>query len=163
MMMKLKKDSSVSKKYLDLRERALKYTNKDMNLKLENDKQVYLAVFDIPVESNIIGFHTQTLVLLYGLNTHMYHGSGAVIVDLEKNNNVMKAMQSLFISCPQVLGTMKMVSDISYYESSNIKAYLKTDSGIHFKELNMEIKEDRFLNMLLENVLTEIAKVPINV
>ena len=157
--MKLKNSKrDISKRYLDLRENALRYTNKDMNLKLENDKQVYLAVFDIPIKSNLVGFHTQSLVLLFGLNTHIYHGSGEVIVDLEKNINVMKAMQSLFISCPQVLNSMKLTSDIEYFESDAIRAYLKTNSGIYFKELNMENKEDRFLNMLLENVLAEIKK-----
>lgn len=147
------------KRYLDLRERALKYSNKDMNLKLQNNQQVYLAVFDIPTKSNLIDFHTQTVVLLFGLCTQIYHGSGEVITDLERNANVMKAMQSLFISCPQVLNVMKLASDIEYYESSNIRAYLKTSSGIYFKELRMENREDRFLNMLLENVLLEIAKV----
>ena len=37
--MKLKNNKrDISKRYLDLRENALKYTNKDMNLKLENDE-----------------------------------------------------------------------------------------------------------------------------
>lgn len=152
-------ERSVAKRYLDLREHALKYSNKDMNLKLENDKQVYLAVFDIPIESNLVGFHTQTLVLVFGLNTQIYHGSGKSLVGLEKNQNVMKAMQSLFISCPQVLSTMQITSNIEYFESCNIRAYLKTSSGIYFKELDMEHREDRFLNMLLKNVLAEIVKV----
>jgi len=160
-MMAEEKDSerNVAKKYLDLRERALKYSNEDMNLKLEYDKQVYLAVFDIPIESNLVGFHTQTLVLLFGLNTQIYHGSGEVIVGLEKNAKVMKAMQSLFISCPQVLKTMQRISNIDFFESENIRAYLKTSRGIYFKELNIENREDKFLNMLLENVLVEIAKI----
>ena len=71
----------------------------------------------------------------------------------------MKAMQSLFISCSQVLKYMQLTSDIDFYESKNIRAYLKTSDGIYFKELDMGCKEDRFLNMLLENVLKEIAKV----
>ena len=29
----------------------MKYTYNDMNLKLENDNQVYIAVADVPVES----------------------------------------------------------------------------------------------------------------
>lgn len=45
----------VSERYLELRQNALDYTFEQMNLQLENDKQVYLAVFDIPVESAIIG------------------------------------------------------------------------------------------------------------
>lgn len=150
------------KRYLELREKALNYSNEDMNLKLENSEQVYLAVFDIPIESNLIGFDTQTLVLLFGLSTQIYHGSGAVITNLEKSDRVKKAMQSLFISCPQVLKTMQLTQDVEYYESNNIRAYLKTSSGIYFKELRMEKKEDRFLNMLLENVLSEIAKLSKN-
>jgi len=71
----------------------------------------------------------------------------------------MKAMQSLFISCPQVLNKMRLTSNIEFYESNNIRVYLKTSTGIYFKELNLENREDRFLNMLMENVLAEIAKV----
>lgn len=56
---------NTAKRYFDLRERLLKYSNSDINLELENDKQVYLAVFDIPIESNFVGFHTQILVLLF--------------------------------------------------------------------------------------------------
>lgn len=151
----------ISKRYLELRGHALEYSNEDMNLQLENDKQVYLAIFDIPIESCLVGFHTQTLVLLFGLNTQIYHGNGEVIVDLEKNINVMKAMQSLFISCPQVLENMQLTADIEYYESNNIRVYFKTNSGTYFKELNTENREDRFLKMLLYNVLKEIAKVKI--
>ncbi len=63
-----------------------------MNLILETDRQVYAAIFDIPIKSNIIGFQTQTLALFFGLNTHIYHGSGEVLINLEKNKSVMKAI-----------------------------------------------------------------------
>lgn len=149
----------IMKRYLALREKALKYSNEDMNLKLQNDRQVYIAVFDIPSQSILVGHHTQTVVLLFGLCTHIYCGSGEAFTDLEKNTGVMKAMQSLFISCPQVLSVMHLTTDIEYYESSNIRAYLKTSSGIYFKELKQQNREDRFLNMLLNNVLSEVAKV----
>lgn len=84
-------------------------------------------------------------------------GAG-IFTDLEKNASVMKAMQSLFISCPQVLSAMQLTTNIEFYESNNIRAYLKTARGIYFRELRQVNKEDRFLNMLLENVLVEIAK-----
>lgn len=35
----------VTDKYLKYRDNVLKYTNIDMNLELENDEQVYIAVF----------------------------------------------------------------------------------------------------------------------
>ncbi len=142
-----------TEKYLKYRDNVLKYTNIDMNLELENDEQVYIAVFDIPTESGILFGHTKTLALVFGLNTHIYFGNGDVIVGLEKNKYIMKAMQSLFISSPQVLKTMQLVNDFSYYESSNVRAYLKTGKGMYFKELTKKSREEKFLNMLMENVL----------
>lgn len=149
---------SVSTKYLQFRDQVLNYTNEDMNLSLDNDEQVYIAVFDIPLKSNIIGFQTQTLALVFGLNVHIYHGSGNVMVDLEKNDKVMKAMQSLFISSSQVLNSMELITNTYYYESNYVRAYLKTGKGIHFKELDENSKEDKFLLMLMNYVLREIAE-----
>lgn len=151
--------NSVSRRYLNLREQVLEYSNINMNLRLENDRQVYIAVFDVPLSSGIIGSQTQTLALIFGLNAHIYHGSGEVITDLEKNESVMKAMQSLFVSCPQVLNGMQLTSNIEYYDGDKVRAYLKTRKGIYFKELDSENKEDRFLTMLMENVLVKIAAV----
>lgn len=149
---------NVSERYLNLRKQVLRYSNEDMNLSLENDKQVYIAVFDIPLKSNIIGFQTQTLALVFGLNTHIYHGSGNVMVELEKNPEVMKAMQSLLISSHQVLNSMKITTDTEYYNSEYVRAYLKTRKGIYFKELRGESKEEKFLLMLMNHVLETIAK-----
>lgn len=150
-------EKNISKRYIELRENALNYSNEDMNLILETDRQVYAAIFDIPIKSNIIGFQTQTLALFFGLNTHIYHGSGEALINLEKNKSVMKAMQSLLISSSQVLNSMELTDDIKYYVSNNIRAYLKTGGGIYFKELDSLSKESRFLEMLLNNVLKEIS------
>lgn len=149
---------AVTQKYLDYRKNVLEYTNIDMNLSLENNKQVYIAVFDIPTKSILKKANTKTLALIFGLNTHIYSSNGDVIVELEKNNDVMKAMQSLFISSPQVLNSMELVDNYSYYESKNVRAYLKTKDGIYFKELKNKTKEEKFLNMLMENVLANISK-----
>ena len=77
-------EKQVSQKYLNYREQVLRYTNQDMGLTLENDEQVYIAVFDMPIESGVVGFQTQTLALVFGLNTHIYHGSGSVVTNLEQ-------------------------------------------------------------------------------
>lgn len=155
---KLDRGSAVSKEYLQYRNQVLAYTYQDMNLTLDNDEQVYIAVFDIPLESNIIGFQTQTLALVFGLNVHIYHGSGKVMVNLEKNDKVMKAMQSLLISSHQVLKSMQLVDNTDYYESKNVRAYLKTRKGIYFKELQKDNREDEFLRTLMNYVLKEIAE-----
>lgn len=114
-------ENKVSERYLALREQVLRYSYQDMNLMLDNDEQVYIAVFDIPLKSKIMGFQTQTLALVFGLNTHIYHGSGNVMVDLEKNEEVMKAMQSVLVSSHQVLEYMKRTENTEYYESKNVR------------------------------------------
>lgn len=152
------KACTVSKEYLQYREQVLKYTYRDMNLDLENDEQVYIAVFDIPLKSNIVGFQTQTLALVFGLNVHIYHGSGNVITNLEKNDKVMKAMQSLLMSSAQVLKSMELTSNIDYYDSNYVRAYLKTRKGVYYKELEENCRENKFLLMLMNYVLREIAE-----
>lgn len=43
-------NNGVSKRYLQYRKQVLEYTNVDMNLQLDSDEQVYIAVFvNIPV------------------------------------------------------------------------------------------------------------------
>ena len=136
----------VSERYLELRQNALDYTFEQMNLQLENDKQVYLAVFDIPVESAIIGNKTKTLVL----------ANGDAVTGLEQNAKAKQAMQSLFISCPQALDEMTLTHKTDFYESKNVRAYLKTRKGVYFKELTGETKKERFLEMLMRNVTEEV-------
>lgn len=151
-------EKRVSGQYLALREQVLRYTNKDMNLKLDNDQQVYIALFDIPVQGGIVGFQTQSLALVFGLNTHLYHGSGSAVVGLEKYPEVMKAMQSLLVSSNQVLSEMTLTKAFEFYNSKYVRVYLKTGRGIYFKELSADSKEDNFLLMLMNYVLSEIAK-----
>ena len=147
----------VSENYIKLRQQVLDYTNKDMNLTLDNGRQVYIAVFDIPVESIILNRESQTLALVFGVNTHLYFGDGAILTGLEKDPNVMHAMQSLLISSHQVLDVMTKTKTSEYYPSKNIRAYLKTREGIFFKELSGDTKEEQFLKALLNKVLAAIA------
>ena len=149
---------NVSQDYLFYRKQVLEYTNDDMNLKLDNDEQVYIALFDIPLKSNIVGFQTQSLALVFGLNTHIYHGSGKVITELEENANVKKAMQSLLISSSQVLPYMEMTNDVEFYNSDYIRVYFKTGKGVYFKELKEATKENDFIKMMMNHVLKQIVK-----
>ena len=152
------KGKNVSRKYLAYREQVLKYTNEEMNLPLDNDQQVYIAVFDIPLKSGIVGFQTQSLALVIGLNQNSYHGSENHIIGIKNNPEVMKAMQSLLISSHQVLEKMALTNKLEFYNSENVRVYLKTGCGIYFKELNEGSREDKFLLMLMNYVLTEITK-----
>ena len=83
----MNKKLNVSEDYLEYRQQLLEYTNQDMNLDLENDQQIYLSLIDIPLKSNIIGHQTQSLAMLFGLNTNIYHGSGDFKTGFEKSYN----------------------------------------------------------------------------
>lgn len=155
---KLIGEKKVYSAYLDYRNQVLKYTNEEMNLTLTSDNQVYIAVFDIPLKSVIVGNQTETLALVFGLNAQLYHGSGEAVTGLEKNINIKKAMTSLMISASQVLPVMELTETTEFYNSDHIRVYLKTRKGIYFRELIGNIKEDRFMEMLLTRVMKEISK-----
>ncbi len=155
---KLIGEKKVYSAYLDYRNQVLKYTNEEMNLTLTSDNQVYIAVFDIPLKSGIVGNQAETLALVFGLNAHLYHGSGEAVTGLEKNINIKKAMTSLMISASQVLPVMELTETTEFYNSDHIRVYLKTRKGIYFRELIGNIKEDRFMEMLLTRVMKEISK-----
>lgn len=151
-------EKKVYSRYLEYRDQVLKYTNEEMNLTLTSDEQVYIAVFDIPLKSRIVGHQTETLALVFGLNAHLYHGSGEAITGLEENTGIKKAMTSLMISASQVLPVMELTENTEFYNSDHIRVYLKTAKGIYFRELTGNIKEDRFMEMLLARVMKEISE-----
>lgn len=155
----LVKEKKVYSRYLYYREKALECTSEDINLELTKDDQVYLAVFDIPLKSGIIGSQTESLALVFGLSTHIYCGNGCAVTGLECNPEIKKASDSLMISIPQILNKMQLISDTEFYNSENIRLYLKTRKGIYFRELAGEVKEDRFAEMLLRRVINEINRV----
>ena len=70
----------------------------------------------------------------------------------------MKAMMGLLISSHQVLGSMQLTDKTDFYQSSNVRAYLKTRKGIYFKELTNQTKEEKFLTMMMQNVMSAIGK-----
>ncbi len=151
-------DRKVTRRYLQLRDQVLNYTNEDMNLRLSSDEQVYIALFDIPVPSGLMGFQTQSLALVMGCNTHLYSGSGAVMTGLEKYPEVLKASTSLLISSHQVLPVMRLTADFEFYNSENIRVFLKTRNGVYFKELSGETREDKFLESMMGLVIMSVNK-----
>lgn len=155
-MNKLVQNKKVYSDYLELRDKVLNYSYEDMNLELERDNQVYIALFDIPEQSDIVGNQTYSLALIYGLNTHLYLGNGQAITLLEKDKSVMQSMQSLLISSHQILDKMEITSNTDFYNSDNTRVYLKTKKGIYFKEISNNCKEDKFILSLLNKVMNSI-------
>lgn len=53
---------------------------------------------------------------------------------------------------------MELTENTEFYNSDHIRVYLKTAKGIYFRELTGNIKEDRFMEMLLIRVMKEISE-----
>ena len=68
---------------------------------------------------------------------------------------MLKAMQSFFISVPQVLNKMTLCENTEYLKCNNYRVFLKTRKGIYYKEL-LDSREDKFLKMLINNVLCNV-------
>ncbi len=143
-------------KYLQNRLNVLNYTNEDMNLQLDNNEQVYLAIIDIPTGSGIVDNEIMSIALIFGLNTHIYFANGNIKVDLEKNKDIMEMMQSLLISSSQALPHMKKQEDFEIVNLKNKHIYLKTKDGIFYLELDKSGQAQSFLegmtNMLLQKI-----------
>lgn len=145
-------------KYLKNRENVLNYTNEDMNLTLNNNEQVYLAIIDIPTGSGIVDNEVMSIALIFGLNTHVYFANGNAKVDLEKNDDVMQLMQSVLISSHQALPHMKKVDDYEIQGLDSKHIYLKTSEGVFYTPLNSENQAQNFLEGMTNMLIREIGK-----
>ncbi len=145
-------------KYLQNRLNVLNYTNEDMNLKLDNNEQVYLSVIDIPTGSGIVDNEIMSIALIFGLNTHIYFANGNVKVDLEKNKDIMEMMQSLLISSSQALPHMEKTEDFDVKNLKNKHIYLKTAEGLFYLELDGRGKAQNFLEGMTKMLLQKISQ-----
>ena len=80
--------NDISEQYLALRKRVLEYSEKDMNLLLENDEQVYIAVADIPTKSGLYQNSAYTIAMAYGLSLHILFQNGRFISGLGEQKEV---------------------------------------------------------------------------
>ncbi len=145
-------------KYLQNRLKVLNYTDEDMNLSLDNNEQVYLAIIDAPTKSGVVDNEIISIALIFGLNTHIYFANGNVKVDLEKNKDVMEMMQSILISSSQALPHMTKATDFEIKDLDNKHIYLKTSDGIFETVLRGENQAQKFLEGMTNMLLNTISK-----
>ena len=143
--------------FLKLRKNVLVYTHTEMNLELQRDDQVYIAVVDIPTHSGIVGNEYMSLAMIFGLNCHIYFSNGDVMTNLEEDSKVMSAMQSMLISSHQAIKSMELTEHTDFSYPKNRQVFLKTAKGIYYKEIGDD-KISLFLNMMIDNVLKCIGE-----
>lgn len=144
--------------YQKMKRNLLNYTNIDMNLKLDDDKQVYLGIIDVPNNSIIENNEVFSIGMIFGLNTHFYAANGNFKVDLEKNNQIMSAMNSLLISSGQVLSDENLVSLEKIDFTGKKQLILKANKGLYRFYLDGTTNDLIFLEKLTNKVIREVLK-----
>lgn len=144
--------------YQKMRNNLLNYSSDDMNLKLDNDNQVYLGIIDIPNNSIIENNEVFSIGMLFGLNTHLYMGSGDFRVNLEQNLSIMNSMNSLLISSSQVLDDNNLISVEEANFNGKKQLILKSQKGLYRFYLDGSTKELIFLGKLVNEILSNILK-----
>ena len=143
----------MDKTYLGLREQAFALQHdKSINVHLENDKQVYAALVDIPVRSNIA-----TLFCVIDGTVSLYYSTGRIDVGLGEKPAIRKAAMSLLVSSGQCLPYMQQCEN---HETDNsvMQFFAFCRDGLKTKRIDLESKEkeDKFLNFLVQNVITAV-------
>lgn len=141
--------------YLGIREQAFSIKPEDINIVLENDKQVFAAIADIPVRGNIV-----TLFCSFDGTVSLYYSNGKLSTGLGENPAIRKAAMSLLISSGQCLPFMELMKS-SLLDESIMQVFLFYRDGIKSKKIDPDhakTKEEKFLNFLIQNVLDEVRK-----
>ncbi len=145
----------MDKKYIDIREQAFSIKAEDINLRLENEEQVFASIVDIPVNGNIA-----TLFCSFDGTVSMYYSNGKIDIGLGKKEAVRKAAMSLLFSSGQCLSYMDSLEN-HIIDGSVIQIFVFYRDGIKTKKIdimNSKAKEERFLNFLIQNVLTAMRR-----
>lgn len=144
------------REYLLLRWRVFAYTDRDLGLGLLDDNEVYTVLVDIPFEDASTGEKlSKTFTVMRGFNIHLYYSDGSALLELERYRKIRRAGEKLLSNLGKVLPYMQLTGDTDFYESENVRVYVKTCQGVYFKEINpdSERKEDERVLSLLSDML----------
>ena len=139
--------------YRGLRERALALKPEQIGISLENDSQVYAAIIDIKLKNTIA-----TLVCSIDGSVSIYYSTGQLSIGLGKEESIRKASISLLISAGQCLDAMQATNTYGI-DPVMMNAFLLTKNSVYFAKIDgksISVREIRFLNFLIQNVLTAI-------
>ncbi|GLC30959.1 hypothetical protein [Clostridium omnivorum] len=141
--------------YLDLREQAFLITQQDIGVYLENNEQVFAAIVDIPIKGKVA-----TMFCTFDGTVSLYNSNRRCDIGLGNNEGIRKASLSFLVSSGQCLKFMDS------YESKDIieqcmQVFLFYKNGIKTQKIcidGLKTKEEKFLNFLIQNILSEIRK-----
>lgn len=141
--------------YLGLRKQTFSITSQDIGVYLENDEQVFAAVVDIPVSGKIV-----TMFCSFDGTVSLYYSNGKCDLGLGQRENIRKAAMSFLVSSGQCLKLMDSYESNEVIEQ-RMQVFLFYNKGIKAQKIcidSLESKEEKFLNFLVQNILSEIRK-----
>lgn len=139
--------------YSGLREQAFSINAEDINVDLENSEQIFAIIVDIPTTKNIA-----TLFCSIDGTVSMYYSSGKFEIGLGEKEIIRKAAVSLLISSGQCLPFMNSYENHEIDQNA-MQVFVFFREGIKTKKIDIthiRTKEDKFMNFLIQNVLTAI-------
>lgn len=139
--------------YLGFREQAFSINAEDINIDLENSEQVFAIVVDIPISENIA-----TLFCSIDGTVSMYYSNGKFDIGLGEKEVVRKAAVSLLISSGQCLPFVNLYEN-HIIDHSAMQVFMFFRDGIKTMKIDIahsKTKEEKFMNFLIQNVLTAI-------
>ena len=143
--------------FKDLRNQTFNVKPEDMNVILERENQVYAAVVDIKLNKSIF-----TLFCGFDGTVSIYSDSSSTIIGLGNNENIKQKAISFLISSGQCIKVLKKESRYELSLNKDMQVFLFAKNGIYKAEITRnpsEKKELKFLDFLVQNVLTEIRRV----
>jgi hypothetical protein len=140
--------------YSELREKALQTTSGDIGINLTNEQQVYAGIIDI-----YAGNATATLVCMFDGTVSVYYSNGRAAIGLGEQQKIKKTAMNFLFNAGQCLEKLHMTENTDITVDKGMRIYLKALNGIYTIALepNRDMdKVGKFLNFLIQNVLSEI-------
>lgn len=147
--------------YNSLRTQVLNLKPRDIGIKLDNNRQVYAAVVDMPTSENNI---TTLMCTFAGTVSLCYQNGGRELGLGQKSEKIKQAGTSFLFSAGQMVQHMKRTTDFSVPKGKESYVFLLTRDNVFRTEFDMKNINNydiniELLNSLIQNVLNKIKEV----
>ena len=149
--------------YTGLRQQIFDLEPEQLMIELENEKQVYAAVIDMPIKIGIA-----TLVCILDGTVNLYFSNGDVMLGSGQGyEEVRSSGMMLLFNVGHILHELKVADNYELPNNEDAVAFLLTKDTVYKTQFNMnKIKEYeqpiQFLNYLIQNTLHAVRAQKIN-
>ncbi len=146
----------MTNEYKTKRHQLFAHTNIDLNLRITNNDDVFLAVIDVPNESKLTNNEVISIGILFDTSVQLYFGNGKHKVGLEQDQAIMRAMQMLLVNLRQV-SSYSHLANAPYQPVVDNKAiYYKNGNGVFKIDLLKQNRGQIFIHELVNDLIRAI-------